>query len=82
MRLDTNVARWAVTVIELSRTKRHLDRAALMVFWEHLDKYVLVVYIHTYMYTYMSTYLFIEPSNTHIILQLLYLVSYFLQAYD
>ena len=40
MRLDANVARWAVTVIELSRTKRHLDRAALMVFWEHLDKYV------------------------------------------
>jgi len=38
MRLDTNVARWAVTVIELSRTKRHLDRAALMIFWEHLDK--------------------------------------------
>ncbi|KAI4459288.1 cdc73 domain protein [Holotrichia oblita] len=40
MRLDANVARWAVTVIELSRTKRHLDRAALMVFWEKLDKYV------------------------------------------
>ena len=40
MRLDTNVGRWAVNVIELSRTKRHLDRAALMVFWEHLDKYV------------------------------------------
>lgn len=38
MRLDANVARWAVTVIELSRTKRHLDRAALMIFWEHLDK--------------------------------------------
>ena len=40
MKLDANVARWAVTVIELSRTKRHLDRAALMVFWEHLDRYV------------------------------------------
>lgn len=38
MKLDANVARWAVTVIELSRTKRHLDRAALMVFWEKLDK--------------------------------------------
>lgn len=43
MRLDANVARWAVTVIELSRTKRHLDRAALMVFWEHLDKYVILI---------------------------------------
>lgn len=38
MKLDANVARWAVTVIELSRNKRHLDRAALMVFWEKLDK--------------------------------------------
>ncbi|GLH14067.1 Parafibromin [Gryllus bimaculatus] len=37
MRLDSNVGRWAVHVIELSRTKRHLDRAALMVFWEKLD---------------------------------------------
>ncbi|XP_072761275.1 parafibromin [Anoplolepis gracilipes] len=41
MRLDANVARWAVTVIELSRTKRHLDRAALMIFWEHLDKHMI-----------------------------------------
>ncbi|GLH07477.1 Parafibromin [Gryllus bimaculatus] len=29
IRLDPNVAKWAVHVIELSRTKRHLDRAAL-----------------------------------------------------
>lgn len=42
MRLDANVAKWAVTVIELSRTKRHLDRASLMVFWEQLDKYVVI----------------------------------------
>lgn len=38
MRLDANVARWAVTVLELSKTKRHLDRAAIMRFWEVLDK--------------------------------------------
>jgi parafibromin len=38
MKLDGNVGRWAVHVIELSRTKRHLDRAALMIFWEKLDK--------------------------------------------
>ena len=37
--LDQNVAKWAVHVISLSRTKRHLDRAALMTFWEKLDKY-------------------------------------------
>ncbi|KAK4019888.1 hypothetical protein OUZ56_001889 [Daphnia magna] len=36
--LDQNVAKWAVNVISLSRTKRHLDRAALMTFWEKLDK--------------------------------------------
>ena len=40
MKLDTNVGKWAVHVIELSRSKRHLDRAALMTFWEKLDKYV------------------------------------------
>lgn len=50
MRLDTNVARWAVTVIELSRTKRHLDRAALMVFWEHLDKYLSIHRTFKYAY--------------------------------
>ncbi|EEZ97432.2 parafibromin [Tribolium castaneum] len=41
MKLDANVERWAVTVIELSRTKRHLDRAALMVFWEKLDRHIM-----------------------------------------
>ncbi|XP_045468144.1 parafibromin-like [Harmonia axyridis] len=41
MKIDANVAKWAVTVIELSRTKRHLDRAALMVFWEKLDKHIM-----------------------------------------
>ncbi|KAI5642537.1 hypothetical protein NE865_05564 [Phthorimaea operculella] len=37
MKLDANVARWAVTVLNLSRTKRHLDRALLLSFWESLD---------------------------------------------
>lgn len=41
MKIDANVGKWAVNVIELSRTKRHLDRAALMVFWEKLDKHIL-----------------------------------------
>ncbi|XP_071450459.1 parafibromin [Hetaerina americana] len=41
MHLDPNVARWAVHVTDLSRTKRHLDRAALMVFWEKLDKHMI-----------------------------------------
>lgn len=41
MKLDANVARWAVTVLNLSRTKRHLDRAVLMTFWERLDNYIM-----------------------------------------
>ncbi|KAI5730643.1 hypothetical protein M8J76_015993 [Diaphorina citri] len=40
MKLDANVAKWAVTVLELSRTGRHRDRSALMVFWEKLDHYI------------------------------------------
>jgi len=39
--LEKNVANWAVSVIELSRTKRHLDRAALSMFWERLDKHIV-----------------------------------------
>ncbi|XP_066153206.1 parafibromin [Euwallacea fornicatus] len=41
MKLDPNVEKWNVTVIQLSRTKRHLDRAQLMVFWEKLDRHIL-----------------------------------------
>lgn len=41
MKLDANVARWAVNVLNLSRTKRHLDRAILMTFWEKLDKHIM-----------------------------------------
>ncbi|XP_013166495.1 PREDICTED: parafibromin [Papilio xuthus] len=41
MKLDGNVARWAVTVLNLSRTKRHLDRAVLLGFWETLDKHMM-----------------------------------------
>ena len=39
--LEKNVVNWAVSVIELSRTKRHLDRAALSMFWERLDKHIV-----------------------------------------
>lgn len=41
MKLDANVARWAVNVLNLSRTKRHLDRAVLMTFWEKLDAHIM-----------------------------------------
>lgn len=36
--LDHNVAKWAVHVIQLSKQKRHLDRANLLNFWEVLDR--------------------------------------------
>jgi len=39
--LEKNIANWAVTVIPLSRTKRHLDRAALLTFWEKLDRHMV-----------------------------------------
>ena len=38
--LEKNIGNWAVGVIQLSRDKRHLDRAKLMAFWEALDKYM------------------------------------------
>lgn len=43
MKLDTNVAKWAVNVLQISRTRRHLDRATLMVFWEKLDRYDVII---------------------------------------
>jgi len=41
MVLEKNIANWSVNTIQLSRTKRHLDRARLMVFWEVLDRYLV-----------------------------------------
>ena len=39
--LEKNIANWAVSVISLSRNKRHLDRAAMLSFWEKLDKHIV-----------------------------------------
>ncbi|KAG8194555.1 hypothetical protein JTE90_013302 [Oedothorax gibbosus] len=41
IKLDANVGKWAVHVIELNRNKRHLDRANLLKFWEILDNYMV-----------------------------------------
>lgn len=38
MKLDANVAKWSVGILNVSRTKRHLDKAVFMHFWEQLDK--------------------------------------------
>lgn len=39
-KLDENVAKWNVHVIELSRSKRHLDKANLLKFWSSLDAFM------------------------------------------
>lgn len=39
VRLDPNVQKWDVTVLELSYHKRHLDRPVFLRFWETLDRY-------------------------------------------
>ena len=36
--LDNNVKKWSVHILNLDRNKRHLDRAILQQFWEHLDR--------------------------------------------
>ncbi|XP_066293579.1 parafibromin-like [Branchiostoma lanceolatum] len=41
LKLDPNIQKWDVCVLELSRHKRHKDRASLLRFWEVLDKYMM-----------------------------------------
>ena len=36
--LEMNIKKWNVTVLEISRTKRHLDKVAVNKFWEMTDK--------------------------------------------
>uniref|UniRef100_A0A8C4SJF6 Parafibromin n=1 Tax=Erpetoichthys calabaricus TaxID=27687 RepID=A0A8C4SJF6_ERPCA len=38
VKMDPNVQKWDVTVLELSHHKRHLDRPVFLRFWETLDK--------------------------------------------
>lgn len=41
MPIDANVAKWAVKIIELNKTRRHLDRAAIIKIWEALDQHMI-----------------------------------------
>ncbi|XP_033642899.1 parafibromin-like isoform X1 [Asterias rubens] len=41
MKLDPNVKKWNLQVLDISRQKRHLDRASLLKFWEILDRYMV-----------------------------------------
>ncbi|MGH0167710.1 UNVERIFIED_CONTAM: hypothetical protein FKN15_053642, partial [Acipenser sinensis] len=38
VKVDPNVQKWDVTVLELSHHKRHLDRPIFLRFWETLDR--------------------------------------------
>ncbi|XP_055723471.1 parafibromin-like [Salvelinus fontinalis] len=40
-KMDPNVQKWDVTVLELSHHKRHLDRPMFLKFWETLDRYMV-----------------------------------------
>lgn len=42
VKMDPNVQKWDVTVLELSHHKRHLDRPHFLRFWETLDRCVCV----------------------------------------
>ncbi|XP_046844194.1 parafibromin-like [Xenia sp. Carnegie-2017] len=41
MATDANVKKWDVHVLTISRSKRHLDRASVLKFWEALDKFII-----------------------------------------
>ncbi|GMS80369.1 hypothetical protein PENTCL1PPCAC_2544 [Pristionchus entomophagus] len=41
MKIDANIAKWSVTVIQLNRTKRHLDKARINKFWDVLDRHIV-----------------------------------------
>ncbi|XP_072015917.1 parafibromin-like [Amphiura filiformis] len=45
-KLDSNVAKWNVCILDLSKIKRHLDRANLLLFWQVLDKYMVKYKAH------------------------------------
>ncbi|XP_061718418.1 parafibromin-like [Cydia pomonella] len=46
MKVDVRISRWAVNVLTLSRTRRHLDHAVLGHFWEKLDKHMMKIQPH------------------------------------
>jgi parafibromin len=39
-RADPNIQKWNVQILEVSQTKRHLDRASILKFWETIDKFI------------------------------------------
>ena len=43
LKVDSNIQKWDVQVLEISRSKRHLDKASILRFWETLDRWVWLV---------------------------------------
>uniref|UniRef100_A0A914EBH2 Parafibromin n=2 Tax=Acrobeloides nanus TaxID=290746 RepID=A0A914EBH2_9BILA len=39
-KLDANVESWSVNILEVSKTKRHMDKAVLPKFWKILDRFI------------------------------------------
>ncbi|VDL87158.1 unnamed protein product [Nippostrongylus brasiliensis] len=40
LNIDSNVLKWSVTRLPVSRTKRHMDKARFRVFWETVDRWI------------------------------------------
>lgn len=40
-KLDPNVARWSVEVLQLSKTKRHLDKAIFIRLWQKIEQFII-----------------------------------------
>lgn len=45
--IEENIKKWNVTVLEISRTKRHLDKVAVNLFWEMTDKCMAIKMPHS-----------------------------------
>lgn len=61
---DPNVQKWDVTVLELSRHRRHLDRPVFLRFWETLDRSFFIL-VHVYLdpsvlFVYCETVIYTE----------------------
>lgn len=80
--LEANVSKWAVTVLNLDRMRRHLDRATLNMFWEVLDKYVFIRRHYCISFTALSM-LHHSTCTVHICLKLIqkYLHSVYISSY-
>ena len=37
-RLDPNISKWDVNILQISKNKRHLDKASCLHFWESVDR--------------------------------------------